>query len=58
MRRKTQREQAREYVLAALTEEVKRRGEIVRMGGGFGGVYRREIARLWTVALRAVRDVA
>lgn len=41
-----------------LTLEVKRRQDIVSMHppGQAGDTYRREIARLWRVALRAVRQ--
>lgn len=58
MTRATDKQAARETVLHDLRAEVKRRESIVLQHdrGAVGDAYRREIRRLWRVALRAVKQ--
>jgi len=58
--RTEERNAARAYVLRDLNGQVLERKRIVgtHPRGAVGDVYRREILRLWRVALRAVREAA
>ena len=58
MTRATDKQAAREMVLCSFRAEVQRRDDIVRQHerGSPGDAYRREIRRLWRVALLAVEQ--